>query len=268
MEQSITVDISNLVEKNLAVLSDSLSKINLSLHIITIDSNDQTFNELQEMIHTHSLNITVYNHNVDNKVESLYKLITELNEDENCGGIYLTDLLKEQLIDSASIYSMIKPDKDIDAKNVVNLGLMHYGNQLIWPVKVAAILKILESTNAPILNKKVTIIDNYMNLALNLIPALYQKSMIITVLNQFKTDWQKYTKTSDLVIANFRSILDDDVIIQSSQLKKKGMLIDLNHNVEPNIESSLSLFATNLEPLYRYYTLYNFVALCQLKQGE
>ena len=253
----------NNVYLNIIKAKEKLNSIP-ELHVITINDEDLLFNDIKELadeLQISCVNSSLFSHEKD----ELFQMISEKNTDNNIGGIYLTPLTYNFLENSAEIYSRINPSKDIDAKNVVNIGLTYYNQQLIWSSTVSAILKIIEELN--IEYKKVAIVDYSYFVFLELATALSRKNCSINLINSQVNDL-KQLKNSDLVITNINKINS----INASFLQKDSTIIDLGYiylneeyhgDITDNVCEVVKYYTEpkSMRKLILTYLFYNFIRL-------
>lgn len=250
---------------------DKLGKENIpSLAIITTDEYEiEAANELAAFLN--KLEIKCENILLCNCTkEEIYKKITELNEDNSIGGIYLTRLNTMLNDYQTVIYSMISPSKDVSALNVINNGLITYNQQLIFPPLVAAVVKTLENMEAKLSGKHVVIVNRSPRFGRPLANALLHKNCTVTVCHSRSRGLNKIIKSGDIVI----SATGQPNFLTSKMLKKDAFVIDMGYVKIDNkifgdvFEESMSSVDHNppkdMHHIVLAFIAYNFIRLVGL----
>lgn len=198
--------------------------------------------------------------------ENMFAKITELNNDNRVGGIYV-DYLNSALSSYESIiYSMIHPTKDVGALNIVNTGLLLYEQQLVFTPITSAILKILDKHTLS--GKCITIIDKSSRIGKPLAMALLHKGANVALLHDGIPEFKKICKATPIVIMTGS--------INPSCLKKDCLIIDIG-----NLSHSSSVIYKELNDIISQYVspqdiyqlellfiLYNFLRIIFFNHKE
>ena len=245
-------------------LKQALKELNdiPSLYLVTTDENYNIYEELKSI--TDQLDITL-NHLdcINMSYEQILKEVSFLNIDTSCGGIYFSKLASRLKQFSAVLYSMIKPEKDIGAVNLVNSGLMNYHEQLIFPPMVSAVIKWIENDN--VLNGDdihVTIVNRSPRFGIPLADAFLEKNCTVTICHSFSKNLRKYLKNADIVISAAGQLH----LIKPNMLKKTAYIIDLGNMITMQGDATVDLHMPYISPqkihtLILEYIIYNFIRL-------
>ncbi len=134
--------------------------------------------------------------------KKLCKIIDELNADSNVNGI-IVQLPIPKSIDYEKIRNQIRPDKDIDGVNDVNIvRLMNQNKDALIPCTALGIMKILDYYNIPLEGMDVTIIGRSIHIGKALYHLLLNRNCTVTICHSKTKDLKKYTLNSDIVITS------------------------------------------------------------------
>lgn len=251
MEQKVQTIYTKVFDLLQQYQSDNKEK--LSLNLINVEND----NYLKIKDITDHLNIECNNYDVKH-IENLLKLIHNLNNDKNCHGVYINNLLNAMLEKQKSlIYAMITPGKDVSIINPVSVGLILHHNYVVLPPTIEVILNILNEYEINLINSKVLIIDNsnYIGSLLNII--LNSKGCI-TISCDVNNDFDDYLLTNDIIIA----LADCDI-------KKINLQsIYINFSNSPGFNTKYYINKENIQYLLNIYIIYNFIRLYQFNNTK
>ena len=270
--ENITMDCSKIIDNLKQSIKTATKKIyskqSYILSLLITQDNSTLYNDLDlltdELAEDYKINIekTV---DLTGIKENIFSKITELNNDERLGGIYIDDLDLDLLNYESVIYSMVHPSKDAGALNVVNSGLLFYEQQLILPPKVSSIIKILDNLNIQLAGQYIVIINKSARLGKPLSLTLLQKNINVALLDVQMTDFKKICKNASIVISG----IDQPNSLKSSLLKKDTILIDTgdyfneqaNLYIEDNENITLAQYIdpVSIKELTLLFILYNFL---------
>ena len=194
--------------------------------------------------------------------ENIFSTVTDLNNDERYGGIFI-DKLDSVLEDYESIiYSMVHPTKDVSSLNVVNSGLLFYNQQLIFPPIVSTVIKLLESESIKLAGQHIVILNKSSYLGKPLSMALVQKDANVSLLDKRMKEFKKVCKNANIVI----SAINEPLSINMSMLKKDVIFIDIGdalsrtNNLIPDDNIVSKYFdSQDIYQIYLLFILYNFL---------
>ena len=158
--------------------------------------------------------------NVDQ--EEVEELINKLNFDENIDGILL-QLPIPRKFDEQRLISCIKPSKDVDGLNEINIGKLVKNEPAMRSCTPAGIINLLRSQNITIEGKKIVVIGRSL---------LVGKPLSLMLLNLNGTVTMTHSKTSNLnIVCKEADILiaaaGKPNLVDSSFVKEGAVIIDV-----------------------------------------
>ena len=155
----------------------------------------------------------------------LLNLIDKLNQDKKIHGMLVQLPLPKQ-IDENLIIGSIKPDKDADGFNPINMGNLIIGDNKVIPATPKGIIKLIESTGIKIQGKHAVVVGRSNIVGKPISILLQQKNATVTMCHSKTAPLGEYTKKADiLVVAAGRPRL-----ITKDMGKKGAVVIDVGTN--------------------------------------
>ncbi|MFH1642381.1 MAG: bifunctional 5,10-methylenetetrahydrofolate dehydrogenase/5,10-methenyltetrahydrofolate cyclohydrolase [Nanoarchaeota archaeon] len=130
----------------------------------------------------------------------LLGIIDELNQDPRIHGM-LVQLPLPEHIDKNLIINSIRPYKDADGFNPINMGNLLIGNNMIVSATPKGIIKLIESTGVSIEGKHAVILGRSNIVGKPISILLQQKNCTVTMCHSKSKPLARYTKQADILVA-------------------------------------------------------------------
>lgn len=157
------------------------------------------------------------------KEEELLELIYELNENKEIDGI-LVQLPLPYHINLENVISAIKPTKDVDGFNYLNLGkLLSNSNSGFIPCTPMGIKLLLNYYNVSLKGKNITVVGAGFIVGKPLSVLLINEEATVSVCNKFTKDIKDFTLKADIVI----SATGVPHLIKKDMIKENAIVIDV-----------------------------------------
>ena len=153
--------------------------------------------------------------------EKIIKKIQELNHNPDIHGI-LVQIPLPSHFDESKIITIIDPQKDADGFHPTNIKNLLAGHPTNVPPVIAGILKLIESTGALMINKKITILANSEIFSKPLEKILTDRGGIVSVAIK-PIDPKPLTANADIVI----TALGRPKFLTGEMVKDGAVLIDV-----------------------------------------
>jgi methylenetetrahydrofolate dehydrogenase (NADP+) / methenyltetrahydrofolate cyclohydrolase len=152
-------------------------------------------------------------------------LINQLNNDSTVTGLMIQLPLPKQ-IDTNKVLLSIKPSKDADGLNPINLALLFQKNQLAIPSATSlGIMKLLEEYKIDVNGKNAVIIGRSPDVSLPLFAQLMAKDCTVTICHSFTKNLSQITSQADILI----SAIGKPKFIGAEFVKKDAVIIDVGY---------------------------------------
>lgn len=162
--------------------------------------------------------------------EELENQITELNNDADIDGIMLQKPLPEQ-IDEHVINSLIKPSKDVDGFNPVNLGKLMLEQPALLPCTPQAVIEIIKFYQIQTAGKHIVILgrSNIVGKPLGLLflNKTDQGNATVTTCHSKTRNLSAITRQADILIA----AIGRAGFVTPEMIKKDSIIIDVGTNL-------------------------------------
>ena len=171
-------------------------------------------------------------------IESILKLIDDLNKDTKVNGIILQ--LPTPGIQSREILNNIAPEKDVDGLTMYSLGhIWHNSNNRgefigATPKAIIATLEQIASTEGVqlkdlLIGKNVVIINHNILIGRPLAGIFLNHNATVSILHEFSQDINQSLKVADIIVtATGKRIIDSS---NSANLKKGVIIIDSGYSL-------------------------------------
>ena len=165
--------------------------------------------------------------NIQNKITSyeLKKLINKLNEDSTINGILLQSPLPSNL-DINEILKTIKPEKDVDGFNPVNVGKLVLNQDTFVSCTPFGIMKMLEEYNIDLCGKNVVILGRSNIVGKPLLHCLLNKNATVTICHSKTQNIKEITSKADILI----TAIGHPRFVTSDMVKDDVVVIDVGIN--------------------------------------
>lgn len=165
----------------------------------------------------------VYAKEIDTDIDSLLKLINQLNNDDNISGILVFRPLPKH-IDEELIRMSISPDKDVDCMNPLNLGKIFEGKMDDFsPCTPKAAMELMKYYNIDLEGKNVVLINRSLVVGKPLAMMLLEENATVTICHSRTKDLKSITKAADIVI----TALGKPEYLDESYFSPDSIIIDV-----------------------------------------
>lgn len=154
--------------------------------------------------------------------EDLMKLIKKLNNDKSVNGILLQYPLP-QTIDYYKAAEFIKPEKDVDGFNPVNVGWLSIGKPTFIPCTPYGIMKMFEKYNIELQGKKAVIIGRSNIVGKPMAQLLLSKNATVTTCHTKTKNIEDEVKQADIII----SATGHRNMVTANMVKEGAVVIDV-----------------------------------------
>lgn len=230
----ILLDGKNTSQKILDSLKQEIIQNNLSpkLDIILVgdDSSSQKYVELKQK-KAESIGIGGQIHRLPqtSTTSEVLSLISQLNNDPSVTGLMVQLPLPKQ-INTEQVMLSIKPSKDADGLNPINLALLFQKNSLaISSATSLGIIKLIEEYNLDVSGKNAVIIGRSPDVSLPLFAQLMAKNCTVTICHSYTQDMAKITSMADILISS----VGKPKFLGAEFIKKDAVIIDVGYAIDP-----------------------------------
>ena len=230
----ILLDGKNTSQKILDSLKQEIIQNNLSpkLDIILVgdDSSSQKYVELKQK-KAESVGIGGQIHRLPqtSTTSEVLSLISQLNNDPSVTGLMVQLPLPKQ-INTEQVLLSIKPSKDADGLNPINLALLFQKNSLaISSATSLGIIKLIEEYNLDVSGKNAVIIGRSPDVSLPLFAQLMAKNCTVTICHSYTQDMAKITSMADILISS----VGKPKFLGAEFIKKDAVIIDVGYAIDP-----------------------------------
>ena len=155
----------------------------------------------------------------------LLSLIDQLNQDNKIHGMLVQLPLPKQ-IDEKLIIDAIRPDKDADGFNPINMGNLWIGDNKIIPATPKGIINLIESTGIKIGGKHAVVIGRSNIVGKPISVLLQQKNATVTMCHSKTEPLEEYTKQADILVV----AAGKPRLVTADMVKKGAVVIDVGMN--------------------------------------
>ena len=157
--------------------------------------------------------------------KELFDLIDKLNNDETVNGILLQSPIPNHL-DENKAFRRIKPEKDVDGFNPVNVGDLCIGNDCFISCTPFGIMKILEYYNIDVEGKNAVVIGRSNIVGKPMVQCLLAKHATVTVCHSRTKNLKEITLKADILV----SAVGKTKFIKQDMVKEGAIVIDVGMN--------------------------------------
>jgi methylenetetrahydrofolate dehydrogenase (NADP+)/methenyltetrahydrofolate cyclohydrolase len=158
----------------------------------------------------------------DVKQEEVMALINKLNDDREVTGMIVQLPLPDHFrVDE--ILEAIKPQKDVDGLNSVNLGKLLKGIDALYPATPAGIMELFRQYGIELAGKKVTVVGQSNLVGKPLVQMLLNEKATVSVANSKTKDLKSLTIDSEIVI----SAAGKPNLITGDMIKEGAIVVDV-----------------------------------------
>ena len=157
--------------------------------------------------------------------EELIDLINKLNERKDVHGILLQSPIPKHL-DINEAFRTIKPEKDVDRFNPVNVGKLVLGQETFISCTPFGVIKLLEEYNIPIEGKNAVVIGRSNIVGKPMLQCLLNKHATVTICHSRTKNLEEITKKADILVA----AIGKAKFVTKSMVKPEAVVIDVGIN--------------------------------------
>lgn len=164
--------------------------------------------------------------------EELLELIQSLNARQDVHGILLQSPIPKHL-DINEAFRTIKPEKDVDGFNPVNVGKLVLGQDTFISCTPFGIIKMLEEYNIPIEGKNAVVIGRSNIVGKPMLQCLLNKHATVTICHSRTKNLEEITKNADILVA----AIGKAKFVTEKMVKPGAVVIDvgINRNEEGKV---------------------------------
>lgn len=156
---------------------------------------------------------------------AIIELICRLNADPGIHGILVQLPLPAQF-DAERVMQTVRPDKDVDGFNWVNLGAMVTGHVLFAPCTPLGIMTMLDREKIEVEGRNVVVIGRSVIVGKPTALMLIARGATVTVCSSKTRDLRQYTALADILVA----AVGKPALINGAMLKPGAVVIDVGIN--------------------------------------
>ena len=173
-------------------------------------------------------------HLLDENIEmqTLLDLIEELNNREDIHGILLQSPIPKHL-DVNLAFRTIKPEKDVDGFNPVNVGKLSLNQDCFVSCTPFGIIRMLDEYNIDIEGKHAVVIGRSNIVGKPMVQCLLNKNATVTVIHSKTKNTEELTKQADIVVC----AIGRAKFLTADMVKDGAVVIDvgINRNEEGKV---------------------------------
>lgn len=157
--------------------------------------------------------------------EELLDLIQKLNDDESINGILLQSPVPNH-IDINKAFRTIKPEKDVDGFNPVNVGNLVIGEDCFVSCTPYGIMKIFEEYNIELEGKNAVVLGRSNIVGKPMVQCLLSKNATVTVCHSRTKNINEITRNADIIV----SAIGKPNFVTADMVKVGAVVIDVGIN--------------------------------------
>lgn len=147
--------------------------------------------------------------------------IEALNQDERTDGILMQFPLPDG-VDEKAVRSGIRPAKDIECINPLNMGRFYGGEKCFVPCTPKGIMRLIEHTGVRIEGKHAVVIGRSGILGKPVAALLLKRNATVTVCHSKSIDLGRYTRDADILV----SASGKPGLVTADMIKRGAVVID------------------------------------------
>jgi len=156
---------------------------------------------------------------------ALLNLIDKLNQDKKIHGMLVQLPLPKQINESL-IIDAVRPDKDADGFNPINMGNLLIGDNKVIPATPKGIIRLIESTGIKISGKHAVVVGRSNIVGKPVSILLQQKNATVTMCHSKTEPLEDHTKQADILVV----AAGKPRLITKDMVKKGAVIIDVGIN--------------------------------------
>ena len=159
------------------------------------------------------------------EMKELLDLIEKLNNREDIHGILLQSPIPKHLdIDEA--FRTIRPEKDVDGFNPVNVGKLCLGEDCFVACTPLGVMKLLEEYNIDVEGKNAVVIGRSNIVGKPMLQCLLNKNATVTICHSKTKNLLDITKEADIIVA----AVGKEKFLKGDMIKEGAVVIDVGIN--------------------------------------
>ncbi len=159
------------------------------------------------------------------EMKELLDLIEKLNNREDIHGILLQSPIPKHLdIDEA--FRTIRPEKDVDGFNPVNVGKLCLGQDCFVACTPLGVMKLLEEYNIDVEGKNAVVIGRSNIVGKPMLQCLLNKNATVTICHSKTKNLLDITKEADIIVA----AVGKEKFLKGDMIKEGAVVIDVGIN--------------------------------------
>lgn len=159
------------------------------------------------------------------KEEELLSLIEKLNDEESINGILLQSPVPNH-IDINKAFRTIKPEKDVDGFNPVNVGNLVIGEECFISCTPYGIMKMFEEYNIELEGKNAVVLGRSNIVGKPMVQCLLSKNATVTVCHSRTKNINEITRNADIIV----SAIGKPNFVTADMVKEGAVVIDVGIN--------------------------------------
>jgi methylenetetrahydrofolate dehydrogenase (NADP+) / methenyltetrahydrofolate cyclohydrolase len=181
--------------------------------------------------------------------ESLLKLVTDLNQQDEIDGILIQLPLPPQ-VDAKKVLMAVDPRKDVDGFHPVNVGLLSTQRPGLVPCTPAGVIEILKRSNIPIAGQEAVVVGRSDIVGKPTAMLLINGNATVTVCHSKTRDLAGVCRRADILVA----AIGRAGMITRDFVKPGAAVIDVGTNKVTDREEFERLYAGNAKREERFRT--------------
>lgn len=223
-------EVSKKIKEDLKVEVDRLKSrgINPKLAVIMVGNNEASkvyVKNKSKACNTIGVEFEEFLLQEDISEQELFSLIDRLNEDDSVNGILLQAPIPKHL-DQNKAFRRIKPEKDVDGFNPINVGDLSIGNDCFISCTPYGVMKILEYYNIELEGKNAVVLGRSNIVGKPMVQCLLSKNATVTVCHSRTQNIKEITKNADILIA----AIGKPKFVTEDMVKDGAVVIDVGIN--------------------------------------
>jgi len=161
--------------------------------------------------------------------DQVVSLINQLNNDSNVTGLMVQLPLPPQ-INTDQVLISIRPSKDADGLNPINLALLFQKNSFAIPSATSlGIMKLIKDYQIDVSGKNAVIIGRSPDVSLPLFAQLMAQNCTVTICHSYTQNMVEICSNADILI----SAIGKPKFLGKEYLKKDAIVIDVGYATDP-----------------------------------
>ena len=148
------------------------------------------------------VNFNSYVYRLDNSTttDNLLELIDRLNSDNNIDGILVQLPLLSHIDEKQELYR-VDPLKDVDGFHPFNVGLLHLGENTLFPCTPHGILKIFDEYSVELAGKNAVVVGRSNIVGKPMASLLLRRNATVTICHSRTKDVASICRSADIIVA-------------------------------------------------------------------